>query len=442
MEKNLDLGVQKLSGIRLDAQLDGKVIRIAPLRVDVVSGKTVEASGWVSPFEKSYQINLTSKGIALQHIDKIREQGIAEGNIRLNLSGKGTFGNPQVEGDIALSDLRIREKPLDDIQLHISLRDQLAKVSGKLNFDVDGSYHIQKKDFSAALLFDKTDLEPYLKLANQNDLTGSLSGRIKADGNAGAIDRIQAATDLSDLKLFFKGNEMVSSQDFKASFRNGEISLPGVFLRLLKDGHLKLDGKGNPKGPFDFQVNGDIPLSVISPFAKDIPDISGRLSINADIKGSPSEPELRADLELEKVGMTIPVLMQQLHDVNGKIRITPESAKIERFNGQLDNGRIDLSGSVGLKKFVPTRMDVKLKADALPVRVPDTLDILLNTDLQIRGTMEKSALTGEAVILEGTYYKDVNISFISGLKNAVKKKRETAPQTSKPPNPFLKKYEP
>ncbi|OQX21838.1 MAG: hypothetical protein BWK80_32120 [Desulfobacteraceae bacterium IS3] len=435
--KNFDFGVQKLKEIKLNARLDGEKLGIAPLQVTVAAGEMLEATGWIS-LKKDYLLHLKSKGISLQNIDKIREKDIAKGKILLDVSGQGNFGNPQAEGDITLKELQYKGKPVEDFQLHLGVKDYLAQVSGKLNFDVVGDFHLQKKDFSATVVFNETNLEPYLKLADQKDFGGKLSGKIEAKGNAADVKNIRVSADLSKLDFLVKGQEMISSQNFKADFEAGKVSLPGSRLRVLKDGHLDVKGMVKLGGPLAIQADGDIPLQVVSAFAEDLSDVTGKVLLSARVKGTMSAPDIQATVNLEKAGMTVPGLSQQLHDLNGRIQITPDALTVENLKGQLDTGRLDLTGKIALKSFQPARIDAKLKAESLPVQVPETLDMLLNADLQLSGTPEKTALTGDAVILEGTYSKDVNLSLLEGLKGIGRKKRETAPQAKEMKQPFLK----
>ncbi len=438
---SIDLGAQKLRELRLNALLDGEKISIRPLQIDVTKEESIEATGWLSPQQKTYQIDLASEGISLLSIDKVRENKVAEGKVLLNLSGAGTFDNPKLEGDIGLNSLRVKGKAIDDFNLHVRLQDHTARVSGNLNFGLEGLFLMQNKDFSASLVFDKTDLSPYFKLADQSDLAGILSGRITADGNAGNADHIQAAADLSELSLSFKGKEMVRSQNFKAVFKDGEISVPGSRLRLLKEGLFEIEGKGKPKGgPLDFQIKGILPLQIAAQFTDAVPDISGNLDVSAQVKGNPSQPDIQADIVLKNVGMTVPGLSQQLHDVNGNIRITPQKVILNDIKGQLDDGRLKLSGDIALESFQPANANVRLSLSSLPLHVPDMLDMLLNADLRLTGTPKKSTLAGDVVILEGKYYKDVDLSLLGTLQGIGRKKRETSP--AKPPSkeksPFLK----
>ena len=51
-----------------------------------------------------------------------------------------------------------------------------------------------------------------------------------------------------------------------------------------------------------------------------------------------------------------------------------------------------------------------MTASQLPVKIDDTLDAKLNADLTLQGTAQAPAIQGEIVVLEGLYYKNVNLN--------------------------------
>lgn len=443
---NIDLGLQKIKEISLCSGLDGDKIRISSLQIVLAPGEMIEGAGWVS-LQKTYQFELASRGISLQSIDKIKEQNIGEGKILFNISGKGSLEDPQLKGEIRANNLRMGERRLKDLQGLVDLRDQMLRISlsplpspGLGLGTLDGSFHLQKKDFSVSALFNETDLNPYFKMANQAALGGILTGKIEAKGNAKAIDDIQAEADLSKLDIFFKGTEVLHSEGLLLSLQNKEILIPDADLRLFKEGEINLRGKGEINGLLDLQIKGNIPLKAASLFVDNLPDITGNAVLDAVLSGSLSKPDIRAEIEVEKAGLTVPGLFQQLHDVNGRIRMTPEAIVVDEIKGQLETGWFDLAGRIDLKGFQPAEVEANLKAKAIPLKIPDTLDMLLDTELQARGTPEKSIITGEVAVLEGTYYKDMDVN-LSLIREAVQKKRETPPPPSKSLPPFLENME-
>ncbi|KPK21178.1 MAG: hypothetical protein AMK69_22365 [Nitrospira bacterium SG8_3] len=431
---SLDLGPQKLEKLRLHSKLEGEKIWIEPLQLTVAPGELIEGTGWFS-LKKAYDFAISSQGIALEHIDKVREQKIADGRLLFDISGSGTFEDPQLRGEIALNQLEINGKALDNVQLRLDLYDHLARISGNLNFDLNGTFHLGKKDFWVSILFDETELAPYFKILDQGDLSGTLSGRIEARGNARGLDRSEASVNLSKLDLFFKEKEIAHTQDLRISWKDEEISIPGVHLRLLKEGRLDIKGHGTRTGALAFEAEGDVPLTLASLFVEELADITGDLSLSAGMRGTRIHPDIRAEIGFQNVAFTVPQLSQKVHDLNGRIQMTPQAIMIDGIEGQLDTGRFNLAGKIDLDHFQPDKVDVRFNGNALPFRIPDTLDLLLNTALQVRGTEAQSTIQGEAVILEGTYYKDVNLSLVQRIRE---KRREEALAPSEITRPFLK----
>jgi autotransporter translocation and assembly factor TamB len=117
------------------------------------------------------------------------------------------------------------------------------------------------------------------------------------------------------------------------------------------------------------------------------------------------------------------------------VELTPERVTIHGIDGQLDSGRFGLSGTVDLDAFEPAAVDLAFNASTLPVQVPDTADFVVDSTLRARGDRAKSVVDGEIVILEGTYYRDVNLSLLDAVRQ---KRREEQPRTQKIDYPFLK----
>ncbi|MFH2219664.1 MAG: translocation/assembly module TamB domain-containing protein [Pseudomonadota bacterium] len=435
---HLDLALQKLEGLHLEADLDNETVRISALEITPVPGESVTGSGWIS-FQKSFEFHMATEGVSLRHIDLLREPEYAQGILVFDLTGRGSLDNPQVQGNISVKQLRVNDKPVDDITLRLDLKDQTARIFGKLNFDIDSTYHLQKKDFSISLSFDQTELSPYFGLVDRKELSGILTGKIHAAGNAGAVRGIRTAADVSRLDIFLNDRKLIDTKPFSALMENEEIVIPGLDLVLADEGNLSIKGQAKLSGPLALEATGNIPLKVLHLFVDAIPDVTGDILLAARVQGTAFEPRITADLNLENVGFTVPGIQQELHDVTGQVRITPQAVTLHDLQGYLDTGldtnRIDLSGRIGLKSFYPTDWDLALNAPNLPVRVPDTLNLILATDLKFAGSPSKSSLDGEVILLEGDYYKDVNLSLTQAV---TQKQRESLPAPAKPLPDFLK----
>ena len=430
----LDPGVQRIEELTLRGRLEDKRFFIEPLQVFPAPGETLEGRGWIS-LDGTYNFNLVSTGISLRSIDLLSDQQVVEGIVALHAAGEGTLANPRLAGTFTLRNLLLEGKKFDDFKIDLELHDWLARATGRLNFDVEGSYHLKEKDFVASLIFRETDLVPYFKIAGRPELTGSATGTLKVKGNAGVLRGIEASADFPELTLLFSGNRLLASQNFRATYGRETVVIAPTRFELLQEGYLEIEGRGTPGGAVDLLMTGALPLQVLTPFLEDLPDLAGKVTLTAEVKGTRESPDLQGVVELHDVGFTVPGLLQKLHRVRGRVEITPRTVAIQSLQGSLDSGRFEMAGTVDMEKLKPVRMNVSLSSTALPIRIPDTLDLQVNTDLTIAGTPDKSSIRGDLTLLEGTYYRDVNLSL---LQLVTERKRKEAPT---PPaeiaHPFL-----
>lgn len=434
--KQIDLGAQKLEEIRLKGVFKDEKVNLSTLLVQISKDQAIQGDGWIS-MDQRYNLRLASKGISLDQIDAVREKNIAKGVIVLDLAGEGAFDNPKLSGTVAINDFRVNDKDLGNVKIELKLSDFMATVKGKLNFDISATYQIKSQDFSANLNFSNTDLTPYFSLADAKNFTGNITGKIQASGNASDPSKISGDAQFELLDLFMKEQELAHAENFEISFKDQKVSIPGLALRLLKDGNLTIQGNADLQGPLAIKADGSIPLDGLALVKDTLPGITGTIKLSANVGGTVEKPAVSSEIILEKIGFTVPELMQKFHDLNGRIIISPEALEIEKLQGMLDKGQIELSGKVALEDMKPGQIKMDLSMRALPIKVPDMLDILLQSDLSFSGDLKKdSTLKGDIVIVEGVYHKDINVSLTSGV---TEKKRAQSVKTEKATNPMLEK---
>ncbi len=432
--EDLDVYTRKIQEIRLASDFDGDRFNLDPFEIVIAPGETILLHGWIS-LNKDYHLRLASEGISLKNLTPLHLADGDTGKVSFMFQGQGAFENPQIKGEVGLYELRFNTQPLQDERLRIEVKDRTAYISGGRNVALDATYQFQTRDFSASAGFDNTNLAPYLKIAGPSELNGSITGKIQVTGNARSPDQIKGSANISGIEIFSKETPLLRARDFNAFLKYEEISIPGVRLDLLEQGMLNLNGTCKLNGDLDINTHGSLPLEVIAHFSDDFPNVSGDVLFSLYINGNLSQPSIRADAEIKNCSMTVPGLLQNMHDLNGRVRVTPETVVLDDIRGMLDDGSFELLGTIDLKEFRPSRMDLKLKARDLPVMIAGTLETRLNAELDIRGTPEKSSVSGDIQIIEGKYYKDVELNLAESLG---KKSREQALPPSEIPWPFLK----
>ncbi|AQV02010.1 translocation/assembly module TamB domain-containing protein [Desulfococcus multivorans] len=430
----LELGDQPLDGVTMNARMDGGTIRLDRFRVAVTPEEFLDGQGIIDLDRSTYEMRVTSTGISLGSIPAAGGPDRLAGTVSLDLFGKGSFADPRAEGRVAMTDIRINRKPMADFRIQLALADRTARIWGRPGFDLNGRYHLDRKTFSAVLGFDRTDLAPYFRIAGLDDLTGRIDGTLTAEGKSDAWETIRVAADLRDLSLVSGGRPLLAGRRIEARFEEGRYTLPATEIRLLEDGRITLKGAGDLAGRLALSADGRIPLAVIRPFLDAESDPQGVILLAAEMSGTLEKPELQGRLTLDRLGMNLPGLDQRLHDVTGRVVLSSGALSLENVTGRIDDGSFGLDGRVDLEAFAPVRVDLQASARRLPIEIPDTLSLLLDSRLNLSGTPEKSMLSGEIVLLEGRYTRDVELNLLQGMTT---KTRETAPEPDAGETPFL-----
>ncbi len=431
----IDLGVQQIDNMRLAATLDGEKIHLNPLSVCLNPNEEIRGEGWVRPLDGEYDLRIAAKGLALAGIGALKELDLASGSITLDLTGRGRLDNPACSGDVQVTELFLKGIKTDDMVLHADLRDGIAVISGTFHAAINAVYEFESKRFKAHALFADCDLTPFLVWAGNDELSGSLSGELQAEGEVDTPGMVRAQADISALTIFRDKTEIIRSLAFKAAFKDRRLSIPGINLAFLEQGHLDIRGNAELDGVLDLSADGNIPLAVAAPFFEEIDDLAGTVEFSATIKGPRVRPDLAVDLKLREIEMTVPGLDQKLHNLTGELHLTPSGVKPSSLRGHLDSGWFELSGESALQDFRPTDINLQLKAEKIPIALPDTADLVFNSDFALHGSFGNAFISGEIVLLEGLYYKDVKINILEAMQE---KQRDEKPAGAEPAKGYLR----
>jgi|GEM_PF-596205 len=422
----IDLGVQKFEGIRVETRLDGNRVYIEPAVLSITTEDRITAGGWIA-LDGRYELRVGSDPIELVKIRAFRRADMTGGTFTLEASGAGTFDNPQLTGAVRLAGLQFEERPVPDIDVQLTLRNHLARIDAENGFSVNGRYHLVNRNFSVSADFDRTALNPYFNIGGLPELRGRLTGALDASGNVSNLSNATVRLSISNLAIFQNRIPLIRTAGLQAILENGTYSITETQLKLMDSGRLSIGGSGNLRGSLDLHADGTIPFRVISAFVETIDNPTGNIGIAARLGGTVNDPEFQGAIDLDQVGMILPVLLQTLHDVNGRIRITEKTIEFEDVTGGVDTGTLTLTGGFDLENLRPVRANLNLKARTLPLEIPDTLELLVNSTLTLKGTPGDSRLTGRITALEGLYYKDIKLDLLGTITEIGRRQRDIEP---------------
>lgn len=427
----VETGVQKLSGVYLKSRIDGGKIYLEPLEISLVPGQALQARGRVSP-DGNYELAVTSDTIELTKL-KMLEHTELTGRVKISAEGAGSINSPEMDANLRFSALTAGGKEIPDTIVNAYLRGSAVRVAVEDPFSIHTEYDLVKHDFSVTAKLPETELAPFFQLAGLQDFTGQVRGRLEAEGNTGRIKNTRAHLTVSALRLMFQGDEIAFAENLTASMENGEILMPGSRISVLKQGYIDIQGTGNLEREIDITAQGVFPAKLgESMAAGEIHSVKGELLLSAGIRGKMENPDFSAEVALRDLEMTVDRTMQRLHGVNGSIVLTKKQVGIAGISGQLENGSFNLAGNVDLENFKPAGADLEFSAESLPVQIPDVMETRINTDLKFSGTPQAASLTGAVVLVDGHYFKDVNLSLIEKAGDIGRRHRQTTPRAELP----------
>lgn len=410
----VDMGVQKAWRVRLSARSDGETVTVEPLRIELAPGEYAELSGRVG-FDRSMDLALLAEGIRLGSIDPLELGGGTEGRLSAELSAAGTMDNPQVSGEVVAWNLVVQGQRLEDWRLDVELQDSVVEATGMVGFDLSASYDLASREFSADLHFDSTRLAPYLAIAGQSEMSGTLSGAVEAQGVPSAWRYLSGHADIGQLSLFHQGRQLIAADTLAVRCDSGAIAVPSSRISVLEKGAVDVGGTATVSGDYDVSLDGDIPLRVLRPFVSALADIEGMAVVSATLRGRSASPDIDGDITLREVSFTLPAVDQRVTDLGGRIEVSEERIVVPQVTARLDGGSLNVSGEVGLAQFRPTTLSASLNATAVPVEIPRMMEATATSRLSLSGSMDSSLVKGEVVLLDGVYYKDLKLRLVETI---------------------------
>ncbi|HKL80928.1 MAG TPA: translocation/assembly module TamB domain-containing protein [Desulfobacter sp.] len=380
----------------------------------------VSFSGQNPGFETYVLDNIQAQLRFVNSILTFEQARIRKNNAHLDISGQVNVADKtlDVRAVIPETDLKGIDPAAD-----------AALASGRLGLDISATGSLLAPDISGRIkAWD-------LRLPNAPDMAADAGIDIAVHGPLDNLEALQASVNISRLALANQEQMLIRIENAAARLKAGRFTLDPVPVRIKDKGALTLWANGDIKGDLAAEVSGSLPVSILVPLADGINFAEGEILISLRAKGKAASPDLSGSFEFLNMALDLQALEAPLQNVNGRILFTPEAINILDVTADLGDGKITLTGKAELKNGVPDKFKLNFDAGQVPVDVPDTLEMTLNSQLTWAGSMDKSVITGRIDIFEGTYYKDVDLSLISIAAQKTKKSR---PKVREPGPDFLK----
>jgi translocation and assembly module TamB len=393
------------------------------------------------------QFQISTNDIAIQRFQSVkRRRPDISGIVRANLEGSATVHDPgagrppealltSLNGDVASRDLRLGSRSIGVIKAVARTEASVLKVqidSNVLNSNLTGSGQwrlVPGYPGEATARFSQISLglirewlaEPGTPSGSKLD--GSIEGTVSIAGPALEPRAWKASAQLSKLELYPAGQAATGVGGARFVLRNQEPVVLTMERSNLVVSNAHFSGPGSdfrltgsvavaPRISMDLRLLGDVNLTALQSFTTDL-EVAGAATVNASIRGAPDQPQVNGRVDVRGASLHFPDTPTGLSGGRGTILFTGSQATIQDFTGIVGGGKVSLSGVVA---YAGGETSYRIDAVAKDVRVrfPEGLSMSANAELSLRGTSQRSTLSGAITVLRTGFNPRTDFSSILG----------------------------
>ncbi|MFH1152266.1 MAG: translocation/assembly module TamB domain-containing protein [Pseudomonadota bacterium] len=413
--KRLKAGEQSLDGFKADLRLGSQTVFLDTLDLVVSQGNTLSGTGWFLPGQGRYSLHLVSRDMALTGLIPGGGDAFKGVNLSMDIMSQGALDSPVASGSVVLTGLALWDAfSTNKLRFDLDFKDRLLKVSGPQDLPVKARLDTRTLDFSAGMDIEKVDVSALFNRSSDQGLTGMVSGNVRVSGNGNDPGSVSATLNIRELDVEHQGRPVIGTLNSRIVYENGIVTIPGLDLTFLGRDTLTLKGKVVPNGALEVVVKGIVPMDAVASMAGAVDAARGNLVVDARISGTQAKPDIKVDFRVSDVGVTLPEILEPINDVNGTIRITPDSIVIDSLTGRIGDGDIRVSGAARISGLDLNSTDIRIILSHIPIRIPDTADTRFDASLGFSGKPGNFRLGGDITLVEGTYYRTIKIQQMLG----------------------------
>jgi translocation and assembly module TamB len=148
-----------------------------------------------------------------------------------------------------------------------------------------------------------------------------------------------------------------------------------------------------------------VDLSLLNAVTPMVQHIEGILDADFGIAGTWENPQLTGNLMLSEAVADYPAIGVRHEDINGAFTLTGDTIRVDRLALRSGEGDAEISGFVQLEQLSRPVLNLRIHAQTFEgLDVRDFLSLTATGDVQLRGPVFGSTLTGNVAVTDGVLY--------------------------------------
>ena len=410
------VSTELIQSLNVKFEGDGNTVK-ANLTVQMPAG-SARADVNYFPKTEGYDAHVESQNFRLEKLQTViaRKMQIA-GGVNLNVSGKGTVKDPQLQATIDIPQLQMQKQTVQGLKFQTTVQNHVATIAldsdvAKVALKARGTVGIETP-YMADIRLDsgKIDFQPLVALyapAQAADLSGQTELHGTLRGPLAEKNRVEAHLEIPNLDVHYKQFQLAAAKPIHVDYENGTATLQPTSIRGTGT---NIDAQAvvpvtTPKAA-SFLVKGNVDLGIAQMFVPDITS-SGQLQFDIDSKRYGPGANLNGQIKIVNANLHTADSPVGLDNANGAINVTQTRLEISSFEGQMGGGTINATGAVAYRPAI--QFQLGLSANNIRVRYPEGVRAIAASNLALTGNPQASQLSGQVRIERVSFTPDFDLS--------------------------------
>jgi translocation and assembly module TamB len=362
--------------------------------------------GFLAPYP--WELELSLRGMPASAL--ALPGGAWTGSVSGTASLRGSWEEPDVRIAVNGDAVTVSQAALGTVQLGGTVQGhQLLLTGGADGVRVSMEAGLRERlPFRAEATLTLEDAARFWPGGPPAGLRAAVEGTVSAEGElldlAGARGRLKLprlAAGYADLKLENAG-------PVELAWDRGRVEV-GAFTLRGANTEFSLTGVAALHGALDLVAAGALDLRLLSGVLPAARRPHGTLRLEAHVGGTAARPVLLGGGRLEEGGFQLRGAGVALERLTGDLAFSQNRILFDALEGEVNGGRVGLSGEVELEGLAPVRHRVEATLDEVPMAVPATLPVVLSGRLEGVGTPDDTLVTGRLHVVRARYTEDVDL---------------------------------
>ncbi len=410
------VATESIQNLNVKFEGDGNTVK-ANLTVQMPAG-TARADVNYFPKTEGYDARVQSQNFRLEKLQTVIQRNMQiAGGVNLNVSGKGTVKDPQLQATIDVPQLQIQKQTVQGLKFQTTVQNQVATIAldsdiAQVFLKASGTVGI-RTPYMADIHLDsgKINFQPLVALyapAQAADLSGQTELHATVRGPLADKNRVEAHLEIPNLDVHYKQFQLAAAKPIIADYQNGTATLQPTSIRGTGT---SIDAQGvlpvtTPKAA-SFLVKGTVDLGIAQLLVPDMTS-SGQLQFDIDSTRYGPGANLNGQIKIVNANLHTVDSPVGLDHANGVLNVTQTRLEISSFEGQMGGGTINATGAVAYRPAI--QFQLGLSANNIRVRYPEGVRAIIASNLSLTGSPQASQLGGQVRIERVSFTPDFDLS--------------------------------